>query len=36
MPHLVIEQCLEEKTPNTMSVVEAHKMDLMNVKRVFR
>ncbi|MBK8281828.1 MAG: TIM barrel protein [Saprospiraceae bacterium] len=36
MPHLVIEQCLEEKTPNTMSVVEAHRMDLMNVKRVFR
>ena len=36
MPHLVIEQCLEEKTPITMSVVEAHRMDLMNVKRVFR
>jgi inosose dehydratase len=35
-PHLVIEQCLEAKTPATMSVVEAHQKDLEVVKAVFR
>lgn len=34
-PHLVIEQCVEDKSPNTMGVVEAHKIDLVNVKQVF-
>jgi inosose dehydratase len=34
-PHLVIEQCVEAKSPNTMDVVAAHKVDLANVKRVF-
>lgn len=34
-PHLVIEQCVETKSPNTMDVVAAHKVDLANVKRVF-
>jgi inosose dehydratase len=34
-PHLVLEQCIEEKSPNTMGVVDAHKLDLKEVKRVF-
>ncbi|MGC3943728.1 MAG: TIM barrel protein [Chryseolinea sp.] len=34
-PHLVIEQCLEDKTSNTMSAVDAHKADLAFVQRVF-
>ena len=34
-PHLVIEQCLEEKTPRHQNVVEAHKIDLMEVKKLF-
>jgi len=34
-PHLVIEQCVEDKSPNTMSVVEAHKIDLAEVQRIF-
>ena len=34
-PHLVIEQCVEATSPNTMGVVEAHKVDLQHVKQVF-
>ncbi len=34
-PHLVIEQCLEEKSPNTMDVVAAHQIDLKEVNRIF-
>ncbi|GAB2544674.1 sugar phosphate isomerase/epimerase family protein [Spirosoma aerophilum] len=34
-PNLVIEQCLEKGSPNTMSVVEAHRKDLAMVKNVF-
>jgi len=35
-PHLVIEQCVEDKSPNTMNAVEAHKIDLAEVRRIFR
>ncbi len=35
-PHLVIEQCIEEKTPNTMNVVEAHITNLNAVKEIFK
>jgi inosose dehydratase len=34
-PHLVIEQCIEDKSPNTLKAVEAHKIDLAEVGRVF-
>ncbi|MHA7128863.1 sugar phosphate isomerase/epimerase family protein [Algoriphagus namhaensis] len=34
-PHLVIEQCLEKDSPNTMGVVEAHQRDLEAVKKTF-
>jgi inosose dehydratase len=34
-PHLVIEQCLESKTPRKMDVVTAHQKDLMVVKNLF-
>jgi inosose dehydratase len=34
-PHLVIEQCVEAKTPHTMDAVEAHIKDLAAVKAVF-
>ena len=34
-PQLVIEQCLEEKTPLVLGAVEAHKQDLKNVLAVF-
>ncbi|WP_337328794.1 sugar phosphate isomerase/epimerase family protein [Chryseolinea sp. T2] len=34
-PHLVIEQCLESKSSNTMTAVDAHKADLAFVQRVF-
>ncbi len=34
-PHLVIEQCVEATSPNTMGVMEAHKVDLINVKKLF-
>jgi len=34
-PHLVLEQCLESKSPHTMNAVEAHKQDLMYSKDVF-
>ncbi len=32
---LVIEQCLEEKTPHQLGVVEAHKIDLAEIKKLF-
>lgn len=35
-PHLVIEQCVEDKSTNTMSAVEAHKVDLAEVRRLFK
>ncbi len=35
-PQLVIEQCIENQSPNTMNVVDAHKMDLIEVQKVFR
>jgi inosose dehydratase len=34
-PHLVIEQCLESKTPGKMDVVTAHQKDLVVVKNLF-
>jgi inosose dehydratase len=34
-PHLVIEQCVEEKSPKTMGVVEAHQINLGVVKELF-
>jgi inosose dehydratase len=34
-PQLVIEQCLEEKTPVVLGAIEAHKQDLKNVSVVF-
>ncbi|AUD06174.1 sugar phosphate isomerase/epimerase family protein [Spirosoma pollinicola] len=34
-PNLVLEQCLEKETPNTMGPIEAHKQDLASVKRMF-
>jgi inosose dehydratase len=35
-PHIVIEQCVEAKTPNTMDGVEAHIKDLAMIKEVFK
>ena len=35
-PHLVIEQCLEKASPNTMNVVDAHIIDLKEVKNTFK
>ena len=35
-PHLVIEQCVEDKSPNTMNAVEAHKIDLAEVRKIFK
>lgn len=35
-PHLVIEQCLEDKSPNTLGAVEAHIQDLAAVREVFK
>lgn len=35
-PHLVIEQCVEDKTPKTMSAVEAHRIDLAQVRNIFK
>jgi inosose dehydratase len=35
-PHLVIEQCIEEKSPNTLTAEEAHIKDLAAVKEVFK
>lgn len=34
-PHLVIEQCLEEKSPHVLTTVEAHQKDLAAVKQTF-
>ncbi|MGV3600942.1 MAG: sugar phosphate isomerase/epimerase family protein [Dyadobacter fermentans] len=34
-PHLVLEQCLEKTSPKTMDGVQAHKEDLVYVKKVF-
>ena len=34
-PHLVLEQCLEKTSPNTMNGAEAHKRDLVYSKEVF-
>ncbi|KAA0991727.1 sugar phosphate isomerase/epimerase family protein [Dyadobacter aurulentus] len=34
-PHLVLEQCLEKTSPKTMNATEAHKKDMVEVKRVF-
>jgi inosose dehydratase len=34
-PHLVIEQCVEGKTPNTLNAVAAHIQDLDVVERTF-
>ena len=35
-PHLVIEQCIETKTPNTMDGKEAHIKDLVMIKKIFK
>ena len=35
-PHLVIEQCVEDKSPKTMSAIEAHRVDLAAVERIFK
>lgn len=35
-PHLVIEQCVESKTPNTMDGIQAHIQDLAEVKEIFK
>jgi len=35
-PHLVIEQCVEAKTPNTLDGVKAHIQDLAAVKDIFK
>ncbi len=35
-PHVVIEQCLEAKSTNTMNAVEAHTKDLEAVKETFK
>ena len=34
-PHLVIEQCIEDKTVVNINVVEAHKRNLIAVKKIF-
>ena len=34
-PHLVLEQCLEKTSPNTMNGVEAHKKDLVYCAEIF-
>jgi inosose dehydratase len=34
-PHLVLEQCLEKTSPNTMTAAEAHKKDLIYSREVF-
>ena len=35
-PHLVIEQCIEEKSPNTVTAEEAHKRDLVAIQEMFK
>ncbi len=34
-PHIVLEQCIEAKSPNTMGGVAAHKQDLVYAREVF-
>ncbi|UHG92831.1 sugar phosphate isomerase/epimerase family protein [Spirosoma oryzicola] len=34
-PNLVLEQCLENESPNTMQALNAHKQDLIHAKAVF-
>jgi inosose dehydratase len=34
-PHLVLEQCLEKTSPKTMNAAEAHRMDIVEAKKVF-
>ncbi|RAK02386.1 inosose dehydratase [Larkinella arboricola] len=34
-PHLVLEQCIEKESPNTLDAVTAHRQDLQYVKKVF-
>jgi inosose dehydratase len=34
-PHLVVEQCLEAKSPHVLTTVEAHRQDLEAVRQVF-
>jgi inosose dehydratase len=34
-PHLVLEQCLESKSPDTMNAVAAHKLDLIYAREIF-
>jgi inosose dehydratase len=35
-PHIVIEQCLEKDSPNTMNAVQAHTIDLKEIKDTFK
>jgi inosose dehydratase len=35
-PHLVIEQCIEAKSPNTLDAVQAHINDLAMIKEIFK
>lgn len=35
-PHIVIEQCVEEKSPNTMDGIAAHKLDLAAINQTFK
>ncbi|MDH4090902.1 MAG: sugar phosphate isomerase/epimerase [Cyclobacteriaceae bacterium] len=35
-PHLVIEQCVEANTPDTMDAVQAHRIDFEKVKKTFQ
>ncbi len=34
-PHLVVEQCLEAKSPHVLTTVEAHRQDLAAVRKIF-
>jgi inosose dehydratase len=34
-PHLVLEQCVEKQSPDTMEAVAAHQQDLQYASRVF-
>lgn len=34
-PHLVLEQCIEKQSPNTMDAVEAHREDMKYASRIF-
>jgi inosose dehydratase len=35
-PHMVIEQCLEKNSPNTMNAVQAHTIDLKEIEDTFK